>query len=66
MILEKAYWYLGNALINIGELEEARSAVYEAYKLEGIFRKPAFRLLKKLSSDLGNVDYEEFDTEQLD
>jgi tetratricopeptide (TPR) repeat protein len=66
MISEKAYWYLGNALINIGELEEARSAVYEAYKLEGIFRKPAFRLLKKLSSDLGNVDYEEFDTEQLD
>ena len=66
MIAEKAYWYLGNALINIEELEDARSAIYEAYKLQGIFRKPAFRLLKKLSNDLGNTDYEEFDAEQLD
>jgi TolA-binding protein len=66
MISEKAYWYLGNALINIGELEEARTAIYEAYKLEGIFRKPAFRLLKKINNDLGNTDYEEFNTESLD
>jgi tetratricopeptide (TPR) repeat protein len=66
MITEKAYWYLGNALINVGELEQARSAIFEAYKLEGIFRKPAFRLLKKLNSDLGNIDYEEFDAQELD
>lgn len=66
MISEKAYWYLGNALINIGELEEGREAVFEAYQLDGIFRQPAFRLLKKLNDDLGSSDYEEFDAQQLD
>ncbi len=66
MISEKAHWYLGNALINIGKLEEARMAVFEAYQLDGIFRKPAFRLLKKINDDLGNSDYEEFDAKQLD
>lgn len=58
MITEKAQWYLGNALINIGKLEEAQKAIFEAYQLEGVFRNPAFRLLKKLSDDLGTSDYE--------
>ena len=66
MILEKAYWYLGNALVNVGELEEAQKAVFEAYQLEGVFRNPAFRLLKKLSDDLGSSDYEGFDAQQLE
>ncbi|MCP9291175.1 tetratricopeptide repeat protein [Gracilimonas sediminicola] len=66
MILEKAYWYMGNALVNVGELEEAQKAVFEAYQLDGMFRKPAFRLLKKLSDDLGSSDYEGFDAQQLE
>ena len=66
MISEKAYWYLGNALINVGELEEAQKAIFEAYQLDGMFRKPAFRLLKKLSDDLGTTDYEGFDAQQLE
>jgi tetratricopeptide (TPR) repeat protein len=66
MILEKAHWYLGNALVNVGELEEAQKAVFEAYQLDGIFRQPAFRLLKKLSDDLGSSDYEGFDARQLE
>ncbi|MEX2602663.1 MAG: tetratricopeptide repeat protein [Gracilimonas sp.] len=65
MISEKAFWYLGNALINIGQLEEAREAVLKAYQLDGMFRNPAFRLLKKLNNDLGNSDYEEFDAPKL-
>ena len=65
MITEKAYWYLGNALINIGELEEAQSAVFNAYQIYGIFRAPAFRVLKKLRNDLGSSDYEEFETPGL-
>ncbi|MDZ7805865.1 MAG: tetratricopeptide repeat protein [Gracilimonas sp.] len=59
MITEKAYWYLGNALVNIGELEEARHAVTKTYQLDGVFRSPAFRLLKKLNEELGYSDYEE-------
>ncbi|MGN8225564.1 tetratricopeptide repeat protein [Gracilimonas sp. BCB1] len=66
MISEKAYWYLGNALVNVGELEEAQKAVFEAYQLDGIFRQPAFRLLKKLNDDLGSTDYEGFDAQQLE
>jgi TolA-binding protein len=59
MIAEKANWYLGNALINVGQLQEAQQAIFEAYQLEGVFRNPAFRLLKKLRNDLGTSDYEE-------
>lgn len=59
MITEKAYWYLGNALVNIGELEDARVAVTKTYQLDGVFRSPAFRLLKKLNQELGYSDYEE-------
>tara|TARA_R110000868_G_scaffold408293_7_gene691106 strand:+ start:64606 stop:65406 length:801 start_codon:yes stop_codon:yes gene_type:complete len=64
MIEEKAYWYKGNALVNIGELEKARVAVFEAYALDGIFRKPAFLLLQKLNYDLGYVDYEDFESQR--
>lgn len=66
MITEKAYWYMGNALVNVGELEAAQEAVFQAYQLDGIFRNPAFRLLKKLSDDLGTSDYEEFSTPELE
>ena len=55
---EKAYWYLANALANLEKLEEARDAVYEAYKLEGRFKDSAFRLLRKLDYDLGNTKAE--------
>ncbi len=58
MIEEKAYWYLGNTLANLGKLEEARSAVFEAYTLDGVFRKPAFLLLQKLNYDLGYTEAE--------
>lgn len=65
MILEKTQWYLGNALINIGELETAYEAVLKTYQMDGIFRQPAFKLLKKLSYDLGKSDYEELETPKL-
>lgn len=66
MITEKAYWYLGNALINVDELEAAQAAIFEAYQLDGMFRNSAFRLLKKLSNDLGTSDYDEFNTPELE
>jgi len=56
MIKEKAYWYKGNALINIGDLENARLTIFEAYSLNGVFRKPAFLLLQKLNYDLGYLE----------
>ncbi|GAB5410578.1 MAG: hypothetical protein BalsKO_29430 [Balneolaceae bacterium] len=64
MIKEKAHWYKGNALVNIGEFEKARLAVFEAYTLDGVFRKPAFLLLQKLNYDLGYIDYEDFENQR--
>lgn len=46
MITEKAYWYLGNALVKVDKLQEARHAVKKTYQLGGVFRSRAFRLLK--------------------
>ncbi|MFP8489898.1 tetratricopeptide repeat protein [Gracilimonas sp. Q87] len=59
MITEKAYWYLANAFVNIGELEDARNAVTKTYQLDGVFTSPAFRLLNKLNEELGYSDLEE-------
>lgn len=59
MIEEKSYWYLGNALVNTNQLEDARIAIMQAYSLDGVFRKPAFLLLQKLNYDLGYIQAEE-------
>ncbi|MDX1636982.1 MAG: tetratricopeptide repeat protein [Balneolaceae bacterium] len=53
---EKAYWYLGNSLINLDKLVQARGAVQQVYELDGTYRKPAFRLLRKLDYELGNIE----------
>lgn len=61
VVEEKAYWYLGNAYINIEKLDDAREAIHSAYAMDGIYRKPAFRLLRKLDYELGNIDYDNFE-----
>lgn len=61
VVTEKAYWYLGNAYINIEKLTEAREAIHQVYSMDGIYRKSAFRLLRKLDYELGNIDYDDFE-----
>lgn len=61
VIREKAYWYMGNAYVNIEKLEEAREAIHKVYSMDGIYRKPSFRLLRKIDYELGNVDYDNFE-----
>lgn len=53
---EKAYWYLGNAYVNLDRFEEGREAIHKVYTMDGIYKKPANRLLQKLDEELGNVD----------
>ncbi len=61
MIAEKAYWFLANAYIMVGEREKALYATGQAYSQNGIFQDKAYILYQKLSYDLGKVDFEDFD-----
>ncbi|WP_372906375.1 tetratricopeptide repeat protein [Rhodohalobacter sp.] len=51
---EKAWWFLGNAYLNLEMLKEAREAVHNAYTSDGRYVDPALSLLKKLDEELGN------------
>jgi len=51
---EKAWWFLGNAYLNLEMLEEAREAVNNAYTSGGRYVDPALSLLNKLDEELGN------------
>lgn len=59
IVTEKAYWYLGNAYLNIEKLTEAREAIHKVYSLDGIYHESASRLLEKLDNKLGNIDSDE-------
>ena len=50
--IEKGWWLYGNALLNTGEIAEAREAVQNAYGMNGRFQKPALALLKKIDAEL--------------
>ncbi len=61
MIAEKAWWYLANALVNVGQSREALTATHKTYAYNGIFRDAAFLLYQKLNYDLGYSDYDNFE-----
>jgi tetratricopeptide (TPR) repeat protein len=50
---EKAWWFLGNAYLNLELLEQARGAINNAYELDGRFAAPARSLLDKLEDEPG-------------
>lgn len=49
--IEKGWWLYGNALLNTGEIADAREAFYKAYSMDGRFQKPALALLEKLDAE---------------
>jgi len=55
MLKEKTFWFLSNTHLKLGELEEARNTVSKVYEMNGLFRKDAYRLLRKLDFKLGNL-----------
>lgn len=57
-IAEKSWWFLGNTLLNTGNLVDARHAVYNAYTMNGRFQSPALALLKKLDVQLDDIPSE--------
>lgn len=52
-IREQAYWYMGNAFINIEKFENAKKALQNAYQLSGEHKQEAKHLLDKLSKKIG-------------
>ena len=61
LLKEQSYWYMGNAFINIDQLEEARTAVRQAHSLGQIYKDEAFKLLKRLDYELGYIDADNFE-----
>ncbi len=49
LILEKAYWYIGNAYFQLDHLAEARNYIEKAYELDGAYRRVTQSYLKALS-----------------
>lgn len=64
LVEEKAYWYLGNSYVNLGKLEQAREAIDKTYSMDGMYKKPALRLLGKLNSELGEASSEPLQEEE--
>lgn len=64
MITEKGWWFLGNALVQKGELEQARKPVFKTYQMEGMFEEQAFKLLQKLNDDLDDYNSYELPPEE--
>jgi len=49
---EAAWWFLGNAQLNLQNLEDARDSVFNAYQLDGRFNEPALSLLNRIDQEL--------------
>lgn len=48
LMLEKAYWYVGNAYFQLDQLTEARNNIENAYELNGAYRRVTQSYLKAL------------------
>ena len=53
---EKAYWYLGNTYLNLEEKQKAKEAIYNAWSANGVYRKPAERLLEEMDYEFSRAD----------
>lgn len=49
LMLEKAYWYIGNAYFQTDQLDKARANIKEAYDLNGAYRRVTESYLNALS-----------------
>lgn len=49
LMLEKAYWYTGNAYFHMDQLSEARNYIEKAYDLNGAYRRVSKSYLNALS-----------------
>ncbi len=49
LLKERAYWYMGNAYINIHQLAHARQAIISAHSIGKIYKNKESKLLKRLN-----------------
>lgn len=52
LLKERAWWYMGNAYINIHQLKHAQSAVSNAHSIGKIYKSEESALLKRLADAL--------------
>lgn len=50
IIIEKAYWYLGNTYFQLNKIDEAKEAFSKAYDLNGAYSRVAQSYIKALST----------------
>ncbi|TYP92547.1 Tetratricopeptide repeat-containing protein [Fodinibius salinus] len=50
LILEKTYWYIGNAYFHLDQLGNARANIQKAYELNGAYRRVSKSYLEALST----------------
>ncbi len=50
MLLERNYWYLGNAYFQVNQLDEAKVALEKAFELNGAYSRVAQSYLRALST----------------
>lgn len=50
LMLEKTYWYIGNAYFHLDQLENARTNIQKAYELNGAYRRVSKSYLDALST----------------
>ena len=53
---EKAYWYLGNTYLSLEEKQKAKEAIHKAWSANGVYRKPAERLLEEMDYEFSSAD----------
>lgn len=56
LLKERAYWYMGNAYINTGQLVNAREAISHARSIGKVYKKEESKLLRRLNRSLKNRD----------
>ncbi len=64
--IQKAWWYRANALLILGEIEDARDSFHMAYGFEGPFKREAFRQLRILDSYIYGAGFEDISPYEID
>ena len=58
-VIEKAMWFKTYSLINVERLEDARTSAIAVFYLDGVYRKQAFVLIKRIDQELKRKTFDD-------